>query len=713
MGLLVGMASSALAQNPATTVDIDVSAGRHPINPFIYGVAHATRAQLEDLNATLNRWGGNATSRYNWRLNAANRANDYFFESLPYPSAQPGGQVDAFIQSTREADAEPLVTIPILGWVANLGPDRSRMCSYSIARYGAQQDRDPYYPDAGDGVHVSGKDVANDPRDANVPVDARFQKGWVEHLRQTWGTAARGGVRHYVMDNEPSLWHQTHRDVQPTGATMRELRDKFLAHAAAVKDAEPDALILGPEEWGWSGYFYSGYDHQYAPQTDYTRYPDREANGDWDYLPWLLNQLRTHERTTGRRLLDVFTVHYYPQGGEFSGNTSQAMQLRRNRSTRSLWDPDYVDETWINDTVMLVPRLKDWVSTWYPGTKVGLTEYNWGAEAHINGATTQADLLGIFGREGLDYATRWETPAAATPTYKAMKLYRNYDGRKSTFGDVSVACSVPEPDHLSAFAAQRTSDGALTVMVVNKVLTGSTPLTLNLSGFRAGWMAQVWQLTATNTITRLRDVSVSAGALHTRVPSQSVTLFVIPLASRPSNQPPVAKLTATPTSGNPPLTVAFSSAGSTDPDGPLVTYAWDFGDGQHATGATVSHVYTRGGSFTATLTVKDNNGATATASVPIQVTATSLEAPTNCYTQRAGSDVTVRWTDNSQTEQGFIVERGLQVSPITYQEIARVDANTRMFVDRQVAPGRYYYRVIAFAGALRSTPSNMDGEKIP
>ncbi|MFY0573367.1 hypothetical protein ACN28S_02470 [Cystobacter fuscus] len=56
-----------------------------------------------------------------------------------------------------------------------------------------------------------------------------------------------------------------------------------------------------------------------------------------------------------------------------------------------------------------------------------------------------------------------------------MKLYRNYDGRKSTFGDVSVACSVPEPDHLSAFAAQRTSDGALTVMVVNKVLTGTTP----------------------------------------------------------------------------------------------------------------------------------------------------------------------------------------------------------------------------------------------
>ena len=104
-------------------------------------------------------------------------------------------------------------------------------------------------------------------------------------------------------------------------------------------------------------------------------------------------------------------MHYYPQGGEFSDDVSTAMQLRRNRSTRSLWDPNYVDETWIDDKVQLIPRLKGWVNTYYPGTQIGITEYNWGAESHINGATTQADILGIFGREGLDLATRWTTPA--------------------------------------------------------------------------------------------------------------------------------------------------------------------------------------------------------------------------------------------------------------------------------------------------------------
>ena len=108
--------------------------------------------------------------------------------------------------------------------------------------------------------------------------------------------------------------------------------------------------------------------------------------------------------------------------------------------------------------------MKGWVAAYYPGTKVGITEYNWGAEGHINGATAQADILGIFGREGLDVATRWTTPDASTPTYQAMKLYRNYDGNNSTFGDTSISVAVPNPDILSAFAAIRSSDGSLTAM---------------------------------------------------------------------------------------------------------------------------------------------------------------------------------------------------------------------------------------------------------
>ena len=211
------------------------------------------------------------------------------------------------------------------------------------------------------------------------------------------------------------------------------------------------------------------------------------------------------------------------------------MQLRRNRSTRSLWDPNYVDESWINGMVMLIPRLRQWVTTYYPGTRTGITEYNWGAESHINGATAQADVLGIFGREGLDLATRWTMPPSGSPVLNAIFMYRNYDGRGSRFGDVSVAATVPNPDDLSAFAAIRASDGKLTLMIVNKVLAGTTTATVNVANFAAASPAEAWQLTASNRITRIADVPVGNAALSLTLPPQSITILVVPPAV---TQPP-------------------------------------------------------------------------------------------------------------------------------------------------------------------------------
>ena len=177
----------------------------------------------------------------------------------------------------------------------------------------------------------------------------------------------------------------------------------------------------------------------------------------------------------------------------------------------------------------LIPRLKGWVATDYvAGTPVAITEYNWGAEGSINGATTQADIYGIFGAYGLDMATRWTVPASATPTYKAMQMYRNYDGAGGAFGDTSVAATVPNPDNLSAFAALRAKDGALTVMVVNKALTGPTPLAMTLAHTPATGSARRWQLTASNTIAPLPDLPWTGGALADSLPAQSVTLYVLP-----------------------------------------------------------------------------------------------------------------------------------------------------------------------------------------
>ncbi|MCW3097188.1 MAG: celM [Chthonomonadaceae bacterium] len=530
-GLAAG-SRAAHAQGGTVTVTIDAKANRHPISPLIYGMAYADDAALKDLRIPLHRYGGNNATRYNWQLNADNRANDWYFESIADPTAVAGERGDTFTARSKAAGAATMLTIPMIDWVAKVAPNRDKLAGFSIAKYGAQTGSDAsYFADAGNGTLKStGKPVTgNDPNDANVPNSSAFQQDWVKHLVAKWGTAAKGGVQYYLLDNEPALWSSTHRDVQPVGLKLDDLRAKTLDYAAKIKAVDPSALVVGPEEWGWTGYLYSGYDSQWGnDHKDWSHLPDRAAHGNMDAMPWLLDQLHKENTRTGKRLLDVFSLHYYPQGGEFNNGTDAAMQLRRNRSTRSLWDPNYTDETWINSKVALIPRMKNWVSTYYPGTRIGITEYNWGAENHINGATTQADILGIFGREGLDMATRWTTPAANTPTYKAIQIYRNYDGAKSGFGETGVQATVPNPDNLSAFAALRASDGALTVMVINKTPDAPAPVALALANFAPKGSVQVWQLTAANTIARQKDVTNVGSAVHLTVPAQSITLLILP-----------------------------------------------------------------------------------------------------------------------------------------------------------------------------------------
>jgi PKD repeat protein len=688
------------AQNAAVTVNVDANANRHAISPLIYGVAYGSTAQLNDLNSPLNRYGGNNASRYNWQLNADNRDFDWYFESIADTSAVAGERGDTFISQSKAASAQPMLTLPMLDWVAKIGANRGKLASFSQAKYGAQTGNDAqWYPDAGNGVlRSTGQNIAgNDPNDANVPNNTALQQGWVQHIVTQWGNASGAGLKYYILDNEHSIWQSTHRDVHPVGATMDEIRQRMIDYATMVKNTDPAATIVGPEEWGWSGYFYSGYDQQYGAAHNWCCYPDRAAHANWDYLPWLLDQMHQIEIATGRRLLDVFSVHWYPQGGEFGNDTSTTMQQLRNRSTRSLWDPNYVDATWINDKVQLIPRIRNWVATYYPGLKTAITEYNWGAESHINGATTQADIYGIFGREGLDIATRWTTPDASTPTYKAMKIWRNYDDNKSAFGETSVAASAPNPDSLSAFAATRASDGAMTVMVVSKVLSGSTPVTVNLANFAAAGSAQAWQLTSANAITRLADVNFSGSSFATSVPAQSITLYVV-AAGGTANQPPVAVATATPSSGTAPLPVTFSGSGSSDPDGSIASYAWTFGDGSSASGISASHTYVSAGTYTAKLTVTDNLGATGSKNLTITATgdASAINAPSglSASASKPGT-ATLRWTDNSTNEQGFYVERAPSATGV-FARVGTTAANATTFPQSGVASGTYLFRVQAF-----------------
>ncbi|BDI30511.1 hypothetical protein CCAX7_25620 [Capsulimonas corticalis] len=529
-----GMPPPPQAVLPAVTVTVDALLGRHPISPGIYGVNFAGPEHAL-LRIPFNRNGGDTETRYNWKQNAHSIGNDWYYESVPVGDAVPGKQTDDFIATSKAIGAQSMVTIPLIGWVAKLGPNRDKLASFSVAKYGAQKEVDTKdMPDAGKGVKLDGSKITgNDPNDASTPSDPEFMRGWVQHLVAKWGRADKGGVRYYLMDNEPNIWHLTHHDVDPAGIGMDEYRDRLFAYAAMVKSVDPTALVVGPESWDFLGAKYSDADILQASRGgDWKVMPDRHAHGDQDFYPWILDQLRAYEKKTGHRLVDVASFHYYPQDGN-SADVSTETQLKRNRNTRSLWDPTYKAESWVNDIIDMLPRMKTLVKEHYPGLKLAYTEYNWGADDFLNGATAQADVLGILGREGIDIATRFCAPIPGTPVFHAFQIYRNYDGRGGSFGTTSLQTKTPNPDTLAAFSAQR-ADGAVTVMVVNKVLTGRTPLTLRLDHVKASGPAQVWQLNSRNVIERLADAPCRAGQVAAVLPAQSISLFVIP--SRPASK---------------------------------------------------------------------------------------------------------------------------------------------------------------------------------
>ena len=313
---------------------------------------------------------------------------------------------------------------------------------------------------------------------------------------------------------------------------------------------------------------------------------DYASHNNTYYYPYLLQKLYAYQQSTGTKLIDVLSVHCY---SDASSNL--------NVATRELWDPNYQDPDWyaasgLNGGILeWIPLMKQWVNQYYPGLEIGCTEYNWGDETALDGATTQADVEGIYGLYGFDLATRWTVPASQ-PTYLAMQIYRNYDGNLSTFGDTSVSAAVANPDNLSAFAALRTSDGAMTVMVINKQ-TGSTPVTISLANFSSTGTAQAYQVSsATQTsINSLGSVTVSNNAISTTVPSQSITLFVIPSGS-------VLSAPTTPTG------LAATVGNDT------VTLTWNAGGG--ATSYTVSRGSSSAGPFTAIGTVTSPSPTTLT-----------------------------------------------------------------------------------------------------
>jgi hypothetical protein len=236
-------------------------------------------------------------------------------------------------------------------------------------------------------------------------------------------------------------------------------------------------VIAGPAAWGWTEYFYSALD----AQAGVFLRPDRRAHGDVPLIPWYLKKIHEHDLATGSKVLDVLDLHFYPQGqGVWSPNSDPATAALRLRSTRALWDPTYKDESWINDTVRLIPRMKEWVAQNYPGLRISIGEWNFGAEQHISGALALAEALGRFGSEGLDSAYYWAVPPKNSPAYWAFRAFRNFDGKYGRFLDRAMDARMD--GDVSLFASRDESGKHIVLIALNLNPTTAAKSTIALNG---------------------------------------------------------------------------------------------------------------------------------------------------------------------------------------------------------------------------------------
>lgn len=532
----------------------------HAISDQVYGLNFAAPSLRAEVAPGVNRWGGNGVERFNYLNGATNIGSDYFFMSDP--GSGPGDD-NSFENSNQADGTETWLTVPAIGWVAK---DDQPRCGYPVAQYAPMDAAAAHFADStlqcGDGRR-GGEPISADPATTSTQAGPDFTAAWVNDMVANHGSAAAGGVETYAIGNEPGLWHFTHSDIRTAPATRDEIIATNLEHAAAIKGADPTARVAGPVLW--SGYSYFVTSAEFAAN---------QRPGDVPtFVGSYLAAMADGAAANGTRLLDTLAINFYDDR-VYQGGTDTL----RLASTRNLWDPNYAPEDWwvvrdfIGEGSAVIPRMKSLIDTNYPGTKLAITEYNFGALDTLAGGLAQADALGIFGREGLDAAMLWDpyneqlspplSEFSSRPGMWAFRMFRNYDGAGSQFGDQSLFAESADQGALSVYAASRSSDDAVTIMVINK---SSAPQDSALAAAGLTGVAEVHQYGAAglNTIDRLNDVAFADGVTMT-YPARSITLLVV----EPGDTPPA---TPTPTPTEAPVADPTPTATAAPAATPIVT----------------------------------------------------------------------------------------------------------------------------------------------
>lgn len=509
----------------AETVNITVYPDKavREISPYIYGVNSGV--DLSAVTAKSFRLGGNRMSAYNWENNMSNAGSDWKHTSDKYlvnkaaPEFRkvPGGAaLDAAKTAENNNIPYALLTLQMLGYAS------SNMAGTVSEANSAPSD---YW------VKVENRKEGAFSAEPDKNDDSIYMDEYLAYLAEKVGKSDSGGFRAYALDNEPALWSGTHSRVQLSPITCGELIDKSVDLASVVKDADSGADVFGPALYGYAAFV----SLQGASDWDEIK----EANGYRWFIDYYLDEMKKAEEEQGRRLLDVLDLHFYTEAKGACGERACShydddgcIQARID-SVRSLYDPDYHENSWIADTgaefFPLLPNINESVEKYYPGTKIAFTEYNFGGGDHISGAVAEAETLGIFAENGVYFSSIWSMDKNEYQL-AAINMFTNYDGQGNGFGDTLTESVSSDRNAVSIYSSTDGGNaGTVKIIAVNKSLHDETAVNISLDGEKKYGSAQVFGLYGDSTAIREMDgvSAVKENSFSYNLPPLSVTEFVV------------------------------------------------------------------------------------------------------------------------------------------------------------------------------------------
>ncbi|MDO6432693.1 glycoside hydrolase family 44 protein [Flavitalea sp. BT771] len=474
--LLVLTYSLLLAQN--VQVNVDLQSNRKPVSPFIYGrngsisddpsnpTSPATWQLYKDAGLNFYREnGGNNLSTYNWRLKLASHP-DWYNNVYKHDWDFAAASLQQNIPS-----AQGMWGFQLLGQAALTTANNFNDWAYNQSQYWS-----------GLGQNLAGGGTLNPAGGSQALVNgdtSLYLEHWNEDsttgiLNHWFGSGGQGldstHLRYWNMDNEVEIWSGTHDDVMPVQLDAESFMQRFFAVAKKARALCPGIKLSGPvspNEWQW-------YAFGAGPVTgsDGFRYP---------WLQYFIKRLAEEQQRTGIRLLDVIDLHFYPG----STNPADIVQYHRVFFDSSYAYPEangvhLVNGGWDNSIQIedVFGRCQNWLNQYMgPGNGVtfGVSETAVNLNNNPNAqAVWYGSTLGEFMKHGVEYFSPWNWEKGM---WETLHLYSRYNKK------TSIQALSNDELNVSAYATASDANDSITVVLVNRSLTLSKTVTVNLAHF--------------------------------------------------------------------------------------------------------------------------------------------------------------------------------------------------------------------------------------